>query len=118
MVGPKIVARVEQPDELASREVKTSDIRSFESVPMRASKRKVSFDCLSAMLFSEDMVNLKRQGKSELGNQAVFATPRRGSVSSGGAPWSHLADAARFTQEPPSPRLHDRQQTPDVQIAL
>ncbi len=41
---------------------------------MRASKRKVFFHALPAMLFSKDVVNLKRQGKGELRNQAVFAS--------------------------------------------
>ncbi len=58
--APEIVARVEQPDELVSIRVQSGDVRPFESVAMRASKRKVFFNCLPAMLFSNDVVDLKR----------------------------------------------------------
>jgi hypothetical protein len=40
---------------------------------MRASKREIILDGFSAMLLSEDMVDLKRQRESKLRDQAILA---------------------------------------------
>jgi len=74
MVCPPVVARVEKPGELPCIRVDPRNVRAFEPVAVRASEREIPFNRLASMFLSKDVVDLKRQRESKLGNQAVLAT--------------------------------------------
>jgi len=74
MVRPRVTARMKKPGDFTCIRVEPGNVWAFEPIAVRAREREIFFYCLSAMLLSEDMVDLKRQRESELGNQAVLAT--------------------------------------------
>ena len=60
MVCPRVDPRIKEPDKDLCVRVEPCNVRALKPVAVRASKREIFGDSLSAMLPGEDMVNLKR----------------------------------------------------------
>jgi hypothetical protein len=60
MVCPRVDPRIKEPGKCLCVRVEPRNVRALEPVAVRASKREIFIDALSAMFLCEDMVDLKR----------------------------------------------------------
>jgi len=60
MICPRVGPRIKESGKCLCVRVEPRNVRALEPVAVRASKREIFIDALSAMFLCEDMVDLKR----------------------------------------------------------
>lgn len=73
MLGPKIIARVEQPAETTSTWSKCGYVATLASIAEDTGQGQIRFNCLSAVLLADDMLDLATQKGILLVEQAILA---------------------------------------------
>ncbi len=69
---PLVTARVEKPDLLATARIDAGQVGTFVVVVRQASEGQIGGDCVAAMLFGYDMVDLKASRGESLRQPAIL----------------------------------------------
>ena len=102
MVRPGVTARVKKPGEFACIPVEPGNVRALEPVAVRASRREIFLDGLSAMFLSEDYGRSEMVTGEQLGESGSTRNDRpRVSRPSGQVPDSLGGDVAEILEAPP-----------------
>jgi hypothetical protein len=119
VVIPLVLARMKQPDECAAFRVKRAQIRPLVGIAVVTGQSEVSIVITSAMLTSDDMLDMiGEEGLGLLRYAAVFAAISGTIADKLPEPLIHPSSGVTFSQKPASFRLQNGNEIPNTDQCL
>ena len=118
---PNVGSRVEQPDDLASLGIQTGQVRPFVFVAAQTRPGEIVGHRRAAVLFGDDVVQLKPQFGPPLGKLAILAAESGPSPDVFPEPGSHVRHSVNQASPPqrrPRFRLEELQRAADRQTVV